>query len=258
MNLPDWIIRFLQATAWPMKAPAMVGPFHIGMMALCIAVPYLAVRLFPCSRVQARRRLFLIGIVLAVMEIYKQLFYYAVVNHMHYDWWFFPFQLCSMAMYLCLILPLTRGRLRDAIQTFLFDFSLPGALLALWFPEDMLRPYWTMTLHGFLWHGLLVYIAFMVYQAGLVRNDRRGFLDAAGLYLILAATAFLLNVWFTPLAVYGSRPNLFYLSPHEKTGQFFFRRVADAFGIGIEHIVYVSMYILFCACFHWFAVNRGR
>lgn len=42
----------------------------------------------------------LCGIILAFGELYKQLFLYVIVNHGKYDWWYFPFQLCSTPMYL--------------------------------------------------------------------------------------------------------------------------------------------------------------
>ena len=43
------------------------------------------------------------GLVLALGELYKQLFLYQIVNQGRYDWWYFPMQLCSTPMYLSLI-----------------------------------------------------------------------------------------------------------------------------------------------------------
>ena len=40
------------------------------------------------------------------------------------------------------------------------------------------------------------------------------------------------------------------LAAYEKTGQFFFRTVAERFGTPVEIVVYISLYILLCALFH--------
>ena len=43
-----------------------------------------------------------LGIFLAVTEIFKQICLFRAAGG-HYDWWYFPFQLCSMPMYMCLL-----------------------------------------------------------------------------------------------------------------------------------------------------------
>lgn len=48
---------------------------------------------------------FTCGILMAASEIWKQLTLTFLINHGAYDWWYFPFQLCSIPMYICLILP---------------------------------------------------------------------------------------------------------------------------------------------------------
>jgi len=250
MSLPEWLVRLLQATAWKMDPQPLFGPFHLFIVLLSVLIPCILTGQQKKDPAKAEHHLFLIGILLLVLELYKQAFYYVVVNHMQYDWWIFPFQLCSTAMYLCLLLPITKGRFHQTILTFLFDFSLPGALLALLLPEDMLRPYWMMTIHGFLWHAILIYISLTVYKQHLADTSWKGFRDAAVLYLLLASIAIELNTIITPLAAYGSRPNYFYISPYEKTGQFFFRTVAERFGTPVEIVVYISLYILLCALFH--------
>ena len=190
------------------------------------------------------------------MEIYKQLFLYVIVNDMQYNFWYFPFQLCSTAMYLCILLPVLSRAAQNTVLTFLFDFSLPGALLALVFPEDFLRTYVSLTLHGFIWHGMLVYIAFTVWYSGLFKHSWQAYFRAAGLYLFLAGCAVGLNVLFQPYARPGAWPNLFYLSPYMKTGQFFFRDIAERFGILPEMVIYVSLYLLLAAAFHALARIR--
>ena len=229
----------------------MFGGFHIVFSLLSVGIPYFLSKKFPAdSRSQAIRRLSVCGWILVIMEVYKQLFLYFIVNDRQYNFWYFPFQLCSMAMYLCVLLPVLSRDKQDTVLTFLFDFSLPGALLALVFPEDFLREYVSLTLHGFLWHAMLVYIAFTVFHNRMMKLSWNGYARAAGLYLFLAGCAVILNVLFQPFAKPGAWPDLFYLSPYMKTGQFFFRDIAERWGILPEIVIYVSLYLLLCAVFH--------
>ena len=235
-----------------MKAHAPFGLFHICASLTCVLVPMMLCHILPIRRSNAKRILFCSGILLVILEVYKQLFLYVVVNGMQYDFWYFPFQLCSMAMYLCILLPLLPARMRTVAYTFLFSFSLPGALLALLFPDDMLRGYVSLTAHGFLWHAILVWIALVVRRAGIADRSGTGFVRAMLLYLFLCLLAVLLNIGLRKYAVYGAYPSMFYLSPYEKTGQFFFRVIAERFGIPAELILYIILYILFCLGFHAF------
>lgn len=96
---------FLQKTAWTMTVPRPYSCFHllfcgVGIILVgflvhilckkCYKIPY--VPFYGC------------GLVLALGELYKQLFLYQIVNQGRYDWWYFPMQLCSTPMYLCIIL----------------------------------------------------------------------------------------------------------------------------------------------------------
>ena len=251
MTIPEWLKTLLELTAVRMQKPPLFGGFHIAAALLSVLIPFILAKRYPCTERDALiRRLHRCGWILAGLELYKQLFLYVVVNNMHYNFWYFPFQLCSMAMYLCILLPHVPHSLQDTILTFLFDFSLPGALLALAVPEDFLREYLSLTLHGFVWHAILVYIALSVLYSGFGDFSRRGYFRAAGLYLGLALCAVGLNAVLQPLAVYGGSPDLFYLSPYIKTGQIFFRDIAERWGILPELVIYVTLYLLLCALFH--------
>ena len=86
---------FLQATAWAMKPPAPYGPFHLIFTFFGVSTSILlARRLASKESRQTDSLLFLCSLILALTETYKQLFIYYIENNGHYDWWYFPFQLC--------------------------------------------------------------------------------------------------------------------------------------------------------------------
>ena len=101
---------FLESMRWPMTPPVAYSWFHIlftlGGFALCA---FAAWKLRKVSDKTARWILFSIGVLLGLTEIYKQLFYYFAVNDNSYAWGDFPFQFCSVPMYICLIAPLAEA-----------------------------------------------------------------------------------------------------------------------------------------------------
>lgn len=56
-----------------------------------------------------KRIFFSIGLLLFASELWKQWVLTFILNDGVYDFWYFPFQLCSIPMYLLLVLPLFRN-----------------------------------------------------------------------------------------------------------------------------------------------------
>ena len=155
-----WLDSFFTATAWEMTPPAAYGPFHLTFtfvgFALCA---FLAWKLRHISEKGNRIVLLTCGIFLMVTEVYKQLFYYYHIGNNSYQWWIFPFQLCSVPMYLCVIAALIKpGKVQKGMYNFMTSFNLLGGLMAFIEPSGIVHPYWTLTLHAFIWHMTLVFI----------------------------------------------------------------------------------------------------
>lgn len=225
---PTILWRFLQKTAWPMTPPAPWSAFHIVFSALGLAIAgvlafFLAGK---CKKDAFRLILWVCGILLAVSEIYKQLFLYQVVNGGCYDWWYFPFQLCSTPIYLCLVFPLLpRGLPRKTAATYLKSFGFLGGIMALMEPSGLMHPYWTLTLHGLLWHILLVFIALLCAASGLAGRSARDFLWAALLFSLFCLVATFINV------LTGGKADMFYISPYYPITQVVFHQISLTLGI---------------------------
>jgi hypothetical protein len=235
------LLSFLRWTAVPMTPPKMFSPFHLGITAAFVLPAILLARYFSRKPEKTRVRvLTAAGCLLAVLELYKQLFYYFLVNNGQYDWWYFPFQLCSVPMYLCILLPLVRGRVRRAFCTFMATYNLLGAVCALAYPEDMLRAWWAMTLHAFFWHAALIFIALLVIFSGMYGKTHRDFADATALFALLAAIAEIINVAGWHLGtIPGTYPDMFYITPYVATTQPVVRDIAAIFGIPAANVVYL-------------------
>ena len=69
------------------------------------------------------------GLLMSASELWKQWYLTFRLNHGVYQWWYFPFQLCSIAMYLLLVIPwLKPSRFRQALLSFLMNYSLLGGI----------------------------------------------------------------------------------------------------------------------------------
>ncbi len=173
---------------------------------------------------------------LTVCELYKQIFMYYIINHRQYDWWFFPFQLCSVPMYLCLLLPFVpAGAFKTRIYTFMQDFCILGGIAALIIPEGFSNIHWSLTIHGYMWHIALIIISMLIVISRRADMSAHGYLQILPLFTIFCSVATLINV----LAPGHGRANMFYISPFTETTQPVFRQLASVIGIIPSNLLYL-------------------
>lgn len=244
-------IDILNMTAWRMETPQLFGSFHIiaSLLAAALAV-LLAVFFARRAKSEARviRILAVTGWIMIILEVYKQLFLYHVVNGGAYDFWFFPFQLCSVPMYLCIILPALRAKARAAAMTFMGGYTFVSAAATLVFPEDILRPYIALTAHGFIWHGLLLFISLLVFFTGSFDADICGLRGAALLFAVLCVIAIGINTAVEPVmpAIRAAHPGvahdwaaMFYLNPFHISPQPVISSIQKTAGIPAGLVLYM-------------------
>jgi len=227
----------------------MLYPYSLFHIFLAVSgsmfAAFAAFRLAACS-IKPERVLFFCGLILAVMEIYKQAFLYLVVNEGQYDWWYFPFQLCSVPMYFSMIYPfvplLTRKNAKNllkSIAAFLQDFGILGGIMALAVPDGFFYPYLTLTFHGFFWHFMLIFLGLYCKKKGLADSGDRGFVRMLPLYFICCGIAALINT-AVQMTVYPSGyADLFYINCFFPSEQPFFRQISLALGNVWGHGAYI-------------------
>ena len=132
----------------------------------------------------------LLAVLFPLSEIWKQLLL-TWANGGVYRWWYFPFQLCSMPLYLlplrqllalCLLqshalrlrqplaLRLRRVRLlswlSSVLTAFLADFGLLAGLFAFADQTGMRYPLPALTLHSYLWHFAMIFLGLFLILSG--------------------------------------------------------------------------------------------
>ncbi len=239
------------------EVPGQFSPIHLALLAgilLLNAGVYLLLR--GRSEKTLLRLLFVLGAAMLLAEGWKQWF---VARYVYPEGssWFFPWQLCSISMYVCALLPLLRGRARDGVLVFLSTFSLLAALVALAVPGDMLRPQVPLFCHSFLYHAVMLAESCAAIRLLQKRRPWPAFRPALVLYLLTAAAAEGINVvshtFFPELK---PQANMFNITPYYPSTQPVFHEIALKLGILPE----ICIYLLLIALASWglYLLQRRR
>lgn len=234
--LYNLLYSFFSAIAWPMTQPVSGGSFHLLFTFFGAALASgLAVLFARKCFILPEKVLFSCGLLLLLSELVKQGFLFFIIYNRHFNWWYFPFQLCSIPMYLCLLYPsAARCGLSAPIMVFLQDFGLLGGIMALIVPDGFLWPYWILTLHGFFWHFLLVFLGLYCHFNGV-----SGFFYSLPIYFFCAGIAVLINtgvqLWIYP----ESYADMFYINCFFPSEQPLFSEISKTLGNFWGHLAYV-------------------
>lgn len=162
----------------------------------------------------------------------------------YYDWWYFPFQLCSMPIYL---LPLhlfsKNERIREMTGTFLIDYGMMAGILVFLDTSGFHYPIEILTVHSYLWHILMIVMGILLLRR--VKLSKRSFIDAFHLYLFLAMIAEILNILFRKEGI-----DMYYLSPFYPMSQIVYKDVRILFGNGVSLFLYFLSIPLGAFLFH--------
>ncbi len=229
---------FFEWTAWKMVRPEAYGTFHLTFFFVGLTVSVLAAWLLRKSSEKVNRIVLMsVGFFLVITEIYRQLFYYFVVGDCTWQWWIFPFQLCDVPMYMCIIAPLLpKGKVQSTMYDFMLAFNLMGGFISFFEPSGLSHEYWTLTLHAFTWHMMLVFVGLYL---GFSRRAGRRLADykrTVVLFVGLCAVAFIINcaLW----NVSEGTINMFYVGPRISP-IIVFEDIATKFGWYVNTPIYM-------------------
>lgn len=191
-----------------------------------------------------------LAVLFPISEIVKQLLLF-VGNRCSYDWWYFPFQLCSMPMYflpLYCLLPEKYRKIRIVLADFLVDFGLLGGIFAFADQSGMHYDLPALTLHSYLWHFLMIFLGLFLIFTQKNRACLKDFIFPCLLFLLLSGVATYLNIFFHTRGAI----NMFYISPYYSMRQVVFRDIARLTGQTAGHLIYIGAEILGAFLIHLF------
>ena len=176
----------------------------------------------------------MLAVFFPVSEIWKQILLYR--HNGYYDYWYFPFQLCSMPLYLLPVyVMLKEGRLKNMIGTFLMDYGLVAGAAVFLDTSGMFYSVKALTFHSFLWHLLMILMSLVI----MMERKESHFKEATMLFLALALIATMINC-LVPAKGYI---NMFYISPYCDMEQIVFRDIAAFTGQHAIKIIYLATII---------------
>lgn len=211
MNIIEKLMWALEAEMVP---PPAYGLFHIILivvgLSLCISLAWL------CRKFDEKKNKILLlaysGALIA-SEVFKQLFLFCVIEGGTVSWGEFPFQMCSMPMYLCPLAVFARNeRVRRACYGFMMCFNLIGGIAGALEPSGIFLEQVPLTVHAILWHYSLVFLGFYIIFSRRAGSTKRDYLDVLKLFLILCYIAFVINT-LIGLAT-GESVNMFFVGPN--------------------------------------------
>ena len=134
-----------------------------------------------------------------------------------------------------------------AINTFIIDFNLMGALMVFVEPSGIFSKYVVLTWHGILWHLLIIFLG--VYKGLTCKNTHLSmgsFCKTLPVFFAGCGIATILNIVLHP---YGFI-SMFYISPYEPSIQIVFSDIAAKCGIVAGNIAYILAMLLGGFVFH--------
>ena len=217
MNFLEKLLTLLDSK---MTRPESYGWFHLLVWAVVIAsATLLGISYKKKCAPDPEKLVFITSLVVIFLEVYKQINYTFSVGSggitADFQWYAFPWQFCSMPMYVALIAPLIRNeKLYSAFLAFLSTFGMIAGVLVMAVPTDVFIGtigvnFQTMIHHG----GQIVIGLFLIIRAGSLKKFTA---CLGGILVFIAAvtTAMILNLTMIHVIPEGSAFNMFYISPH--------------------------------------------
>ena len=229
---------------WALEAemvpPPAYGLFHIILivvgLSLCITLAWL------CRNFDEKKNKILVlsfaGALIA-SEVFKQLFLFYVIEGGAVSWGEFPFQMCSMPMYLCPLAVFARKeRFRRAVYGFMMCFNLLGGFAAVFEPSGIFLDQLPLTVHAILWHYSLVFLGFYLIFSRRAGKTMQDFYDVLKLFLVLCYVAFFINILIGITT--GESVNMFFVGPNPSP-LIVFNTIARRFGWTACAMIYIPL-----------------
>lgn len=238
---------FFYWTAWQMDKPAAYGLFHVlmtlGLLAITVVAAWL---LRNTNEKQNRIVLGAVGGFLLLTEVYKIAFHMTVNPYDWYFWGVFPFQLCSVPMYLSLICAFSRSKkLNSWLYECMFAVNMFGGIMAFLEPSGIQHEYVTLTLHAYVWHMALIFLGLYLYMSKRACMDRGSYKKAAAVYLGTCVLAQTFNL------IFGDRINCFYISLVVRSPLAVFKDIYTACGGFVNMVLMIIAMLLASAIVYY-------
>ena len=249
MNLLEKFIAFLQ---FEMKKPSIFGGAHLFWIGITIfGIVIICLRCKKLSDKNFRIILFVCGLLLIILEVLKQLnfAYDSETNIWEYSWKQFPFQFCSVPMYVMILVAcLKECKFRDFLCSFLATYGLFAGLIVLAYPSTVLSEIVFRFSQSMIHHSVILLVGILMFVSGKVKLNHKTILKAIPVFIICVVIAFLMNIVYNKTGNSDSF-NMFYIGPYEKCDIPVLNVIGNYFDIANKNLhfgnfIFVAIYIV--------------
>ncbi len=204
-----------------MTTPVGYGWFHLLFFTLSIAAGILlCIKFKNPTEKQVRTILLIVSVTAIVLEIYKQINYTFSPTETgitaDYQWYAFPWQFCSMPMYVGLLAGLTKGKFHDATCAFLATFSTFAGLCVMLYPAQVFISTIGINLQTMICHGSMLTVGIFLLGTQYVPLKHQTVLKAVPVFSVAVVIAMVGNELAHRTNFTGGETfNMFFISPHE-------------------------------------------
>ena len=221
-----------------MKTPGLYGWFHLLWLGITVAVT-----IYLCRYQKENQRAVILwtSVVVIFLEVYKQINYsFSYLNGISFDyqWYAFPFQFCSTPMYIGLLAALTRGKLHNALCSYLATFALFAGLCVMFYPGDVFIDTIGINIQTMICHGSMVVIGCYLLATGYVQLDHKTIWKAVPVFAVCVLLAVCLNE-LAHLSGLIETFNMFFVSPYWDCTLPLYSLVHEAVPFPINLIIYI-------------------
>ena len=251
MTIMDVLKSILNLFNAKMETPTPYGWFHLLFWAITVAVALLLCVFHKRNDPDRVRRIVLItSIFVIVLEVYKQINYtFSVSDGVikgDFQWYAFPFQFCSMPMYTGLLAGIIkRGKIHDALCTFLATYALFAGACVMFYPADVFIGTIGINIQTMICHGSMVSIGVYLLYSGHVRLKHKTMLGGIAVFSICVTTAMILNEVIYYSGILGGETfNMFFVSRHFDGTLPVYSSVQNVVPFPFCLIIYIAMFSL--------------
>jgi len=217
--------------------PKPYGLFHLTAFAIVIIIAIiLAIKYHRPTEKQSQTIVLTISLILVVFEIYKQIIFTYDGGEWNYRWWAFPFQFCSVPMYVGLLTGLLKeGKVRRALYSFLGTFCLFAGLAVMVYPNDVFIRTLGVSIQTMVHHGGMLILGVFALSSNKVSPEQKRIFGSAIIFLVLVIIAQTLNITLKDKGL-----NMFFISPYIPCHLPVLSTIQSTFG----YTVFIFTYIL--------------
>ena len=242
-DLFEAIIKFYDLT---MPIPAPYGIFHICFVIIAALSCFLLCRFFKDPSEKTLRKILLVySLVCIAFEIYKQVsFTFSVVDgkiNCDYMWYGFPFQFCSVPMFVALIAAIVKNkRIFSACLAFLSSFGLIAGVLVMALPGDVFTDTIGINIQTMIHHGSQITIGLFLLIRARSLKKTSSVLGGVIVFLAVITIAMILNLTVIHFIPEGETFNMFFISPYFDTTLPFYSTLQPK----VPYPIFLLLYLL--------------